>query len=79
MEYSTGTRMSQLGSRQEERRTDAGDEGDAVDDSTTSVIREFLSSGFRVGLQYGVVDTVLLHLYAPALFVLTPCVWLSFG
>ena len=43
---------------------DENNDEDTVDGTTTSIVRDLLSTGFRVGLQYGVVDSVLLHLYA---------------
>jgi hypothetical protein len=66
LQYSTGTHMTQLRSdKRQASAADADTDADAADAADISAdVRGFLSDGLRFGPQFGVVDSVLLHLYA---------------
>lgn len=64
LQYSTGTHIAQL--HTDKRQASAADaNADAVDAADiSSDVRVFLSNGLCFGPQYGVIDSVLLQLYA---------------
>ncbi len=68
MQYSTGSHISQLRvSKPEPQPADENADADSSVDSTNSdAVKGLLRSGFRVGSQYGVVDSILLHLCVSA-------------